>query len=221
MVIMGDTEGRATDPNQADAPTPTSGTAGPTGAGSTTDAPLALTQADLNALISRRLAESRASVLQELRAQYGDLDALKKAADELAQLKAADMTDLERAQQALADKQAELERKEKETQEAKLHALRLEVGQTKGLSPLLASRLTGETREALETDADAVLAELGPRPRPTPPNLDATAGMQHGEGGSHSSKLTPGELAAAKAARMTPDEYMQAKLQMEQGQKQG
>jgi hypothetical protein len=218
---MSDLNGQATDPNQAGtAANPTPTTEGPLGAGSTTDAPLSLTQADLNALISRRLAEKQASILQELSAKYGNLETLKRDADELARLKAASMTEQERLQQALAEKQAELERKDREAQEARLHALRLEVGQTKGLSPLLASRLTGETREALEADADAVLAELGPRSRPTPPNLDATAGM-HGEGGTSSSKLTPGELAAAKAARMTPDEYMKAKLSMEQGQKQG
>ena len=218
---MADLQGHAADPNQA-APTHTSsGTAAPTGAGSITDAPKTLTQADVDAIISRRLAEKEAALMQSLRERYGDLDDLKKKAEKLTTLEQADMTELQRAQQALADEKRLREQKEQEASEAKLHALRLEVGQVKGLSPLLASRLQGTTREALEADADAVVAELGPKARLTPPNLDATAGGGQGEGGPKSMKLTPSEQNAARASHMTDQQYLEAKQKMLRAQKEG
>jgi hypothetical protein len=217
---MTEPRSNAADPNQAaPASTHPSGTAEPIGAGNTTDAPLTLTQAAIDAMIQKRIAEVKVSTEKALREQYGDFEQLKQKASQYDALKQSEMTDLERAQKDLADKDALLKQREQEANEAKLQALRLEIGQTKGLSPLLSSRLQGATREELEADAENVLKEFGPN-RPKPPNLDATAGM-HGEGGTSSSKLTPGELNAAKAAHMTPDEYMKAKLKMEQGQKQG
>jgi hypothetical protein len=160
-------------------------------------------------------------MMQSLREQYGDFDVLKQAKAELDALKNAGKSELERAQQALAEKQVELEKKEREASEAKLQALRLEVGQTKGLSPLLASRLQGATREDLEADAEKVLAEFGPN-RPKPPTLNAGAGMGQGDSGTRTVKLTPEqEIILAQVQKtdpkMTRERYIARLLKQQTG----
>jgi hypothetical protein len=219
---MPETRSNAADPNQAAGASPhPSGTAEPIGAGTITDAPLTLTQAAIDAMIQKRIAEVKVSTEKALREQYGDFEQLKQKASQYDALMQSEMTELERAQKDLADKDALLKQREQEANEAKLHALRLEVGQTKGLSPLLSSRLQGVTREELEADAENVLKELGPN-RPKPPNLDATAGVGQGEGGTRTIKLTPEQEAIlAKVQRtdptMTRDRYIKGLLREQAG----
>lgn len=66
--------------------------------------------------------------------------------------------------QKLADRAAQAE---KERDEARLEAIRLEVAQSKGLTAGQARRLMGSTREELEADAAQFVADLKERARPS------------------------------------------------------
>ncbi|MGI5144801.1 hypothetical protein ACQEVC_45540 [Plantactinospora sp. CA-294935] len=76
----------------------------------------------------------------------------------------AKLAEYEKAQQqkAEADK-SEAERRaaaEQRATEAELRATRLEVAHEKGLTPAQAKRLVGDTREALEADAEEILRDF-------------------------------------------------------------
>lgn len=81
------------------------------------------------------------------------------AAKRLAEIEDANKSEAERAAQRVQDA-------EKRAQQAELKALRLQVAAEKGLTVRQASRLTGDTLEALQADADEFLADL-PAPKPT------------------------------------------------------
>lgn len=150
--------------------------------GQQADAVRTFTQEELDAIIRDRLAQDRERRMKQLREQYGDLDDLKTARERLAELEAAQLSETEKLRKQLEDMQRAVAERDQAAREAELSALRLEVGQVKGLTPTLAKRLAGATREELEADADAVLAELKPA-RPAAPNLNATAGGQYDKGG--------------------------------------
>lgn len=177
--------------------------------------PRTFTQDQLDAIIKQRLADERERQQKRLAEQYGNLDELKAARDKLAQLETAQMSEADKLRKQLDDFKAQVAAKEREAQEATLAALRLEVGQVKGLTPTLAKRLSGATREELEADADAVLAELKPG-RPVAPNLNATAGGGDDKSGHG---LTPEERALVDHLRkadpaMTYESYAAAKSKM-------
>jgi hypothetical protein len=153
----------------------------------------------------------------DIRQKYGDLDALKAASDKLKALEESQKTDLQRAEDALKAERELRAQEAQKTQDAELKALRLEVGHAKGLDALLSARLQGTTREELEADADAILAIVGVKPRLTPPPLHATDGVTDTAG--RAIRLTPGQQAAARASRMTDEQYIQALRLLEQGQK--
>lgn len=98
----------------------------------------------------------------ELAAQKG-----AAAERELAELKAKDQTELEKATQAATDAAARADA-------AELRALRFEVAGSKGLTPAQAKRLVGATKEELEADADELLEVIKP---------GGGAGGEGGEGG--------------------------------------
>lgn len=82
----------------------------------------------------------------------------KTAREELASLKAtiaAGKTDAERTAGQIADLQAQVK-------ETNLRAMRAEVAASRGLTPAQARRLQGETIEALESDADELIAAFKP-----------------------------------------------------------
>ncbi len=83
-----------------------------------------------------------------------EVEEWKKAAKELQEIRDGQRSDSEKAV-------ARAEAAEKELADLKPKLLRLEVAYEKGLPPNLAKRLTGGTREEMETDADELLAEFG------------------------------------------------------------
>lgn len=87
---------------------------------------------------------------------------------QLADIEAAKLTDLERAQQ-------EAKQSAQRAEEAEMRAMRIEVAAAKGLSPAQAKRLVGSTREELEADADEIVAEFGSRPQVTAQSTGAGA----------------------------------------------
>ena len=76
--------------------------------------------------------------------------------------------ELEDAQKTEAQRDKDrAEKAEKEAAEASAKLLRLEVASEKGLTARQAARLSGTTREELEADADAYLAEVGTKGTPS------------------------------------------------------
>lgn len=93
------------------------------------------TQADVDRIVQDRIARER-----ERFADYDDLRARAEGA------------------KTLEDRVADIE---KNARDAEQRATRAEVANAKGLTPTQAKRLVGTTREELEADADALLADLG------------------------------------------------------------
>lgn len=89
----------------------------------------------------------------------------RTAADRVAALEEADKTEIQKAKDSAAAAEAR-------ARAAEHRADRLDVAAAKGLSPSLAARLVGDTREELEADADELLKVLKP--------ADATSGASNG-----------------------------------------
>lgn len=92
----------------------------------------------------------------------------KAAADELAELKQANMTELEKAKKAADEANAELQRE-------RAASLRQRVALAKGLPADLVDRLRGDTESDIAADADALLALVNAPRTPLP---DPTQGTQ-------------------------------------------
>lgn len=101
-------------------------------------------QEQLDKIIGQRLGRERANLARD----YGDLDELKTAAEELKRIKDGEKSELQREKEAR-------EAAEKRAEKAERNALRSEVARTKGVP---ASSLTGTTKEELEASADELLA---------------------------------------------------------------
>lgn len=129
------------------------------------------TQADVDRIVQERLARDRA--------RFSDYDELRRAADELAELKAKDETELQAAVRRA-------ETAERERDETKGIALRLQVAIDKGLTPVQAKRLVGKTREELEADADDLLEAFGGK------KADAGDGEPGGDPKGDGGKPAPG-----------------------------
>ena len=94
--------------------------------------------------------------------------AAKALEKQMADIEAAKLSDLERAQQ-------EAQQAAKRAEEAELRATRIEVAAAKGLTPPQAKRLVGSSREELEADADEIIADFGSRPQVTAQSTGAGA----------------------------------------------
>ncbi|WP_305780014.1 capsid assembly scaffolding protein Gp46 family protein [Nocardia nova] len=111
------------------------------------------TQADLDRIIGRRVAQERS--------KYSGFDDLKAKASKYDELEEAKKTN----EQRLSD---QLTAAQKRVEELELDKLRNTVAADKGLPAKFARRLTGTTREELEADADDLLDSL-PKPEPKVP----------------------------------------------------
>lgn len=95
---------------------------------------------------------------------------------------------------------------------ADANALRLEVGSTKGLTPAMAKRLVGTTREELEADADELLRDVKPTGNASNGQSAETDGKQ-GAGGAADSRSRPKEaLRSGTAPQAEPEENDPTKL---------
>lgn len=157
----------------------------------------------------------------------GDLgDAGKKAlADERTARKAAEKeaSDLKTRLAALEDKDkteteraaARAESAEKRAEAAEAKALRLEVASSKGLTAAQARRLVGDTKEALEDDADELLATFAPKtpdpegdpPKPKPGGDPPKERPKEKLRGGADPEVEPEETDPAKLAAMIPRRY--------------
>lgn len=110
----------------------------------TTQTPKTFTQEDVNALLAKQKRE-----------QFGDYAELKKKAGQFDELTDQAKTEQQRATEALTAA-------EKRAADAEATALRFQVAAEKGLTTAQAKRLVGDTREALEADADELLETFKP-----------------------------------------------------------
>lgn len=109
-------------------------------------------------------------------------EAAKKARQELADAQArikefedAQKSEDERREEALEEARKAAEAADSRANELEVKLLRNEVASEKNLTPKLAARLRGETREEIEADADTLLEDLGTLPVATPPPGDGGA----------------------------------------------
>lgn len=122
-------------------------------------------------------------------------DAERRAKDAEAALKEVEDRDKSDSEK-LADRIAA---SEKRAEEAERRALRAEVAQEKGLTAAQAKRLSGDTREDLETDADELLEVFKPeRSASGPPSKRPTADLRGGTDPTDDDDgpLDPDKLAA-------------------------
>lgn len=87
----------------------------------------------------------------------------------------AQKSEAEKREEALAETQKELEALRNENHQLEVRQLRATVAAEKNLPPRLANRLTGETVEEIQADADSLLEDLGTLPGETPPPGDGGA----------------------------------------------
>ena len=94
--------------------------------------------------------------VKELRAEAAKYRTEAKAKDDA--LKVRENADLSESEKAKKEAKESNERADK----AEAELLRTQVATKKKLSPSMAARLVGDTKEALEKDADNLLKDLGP-----------------------------------------------------------
>jgi hypothetical protein len=169
------------------------------------------TQADLDFHYAKAKTEER----RKLQTKYGDLDELAEAKRTLDEKRAAEMSELEKLQKQLADKDAEIVKATKQAETERLNALRLRVGQEVGLPTVLAARLQGADETELKADAETVKAVMGNTGQARIPNIDATAG-----GGQQIAqarvKLTAAQMAIADQYGISHDKYAESLQQFEE-----
>ena len=176
----------------------------PAGEPQATDAPPAppepaqgdqpLGEAGLKALQKEREAR------KALERQLAELAPLKQLADLLGGRPTGDAkTDLERLTERM-------DQYERQITEERIARWRAEVAAEKGLSPALAERLRGSTKEELAADADVLLALVPAQPPgPRNPMPDPSQGVRSG---TASAQLTRDDLK-----RMSPHEIVKAKAE--------
>lgn len=164
------------------------------------------TQGDVDRIAGKARDEGRQAAINELMQKYGDPEELVKAAQKLKELEDAQKSEQERLAEQVTALQAQIEAQKVAVESAKLEALRLEVGQNKGMPPEAAKRLQGTTREELEADADLLLKAMQIDPRV--PNIDPTAGGSNRKPSNR--RLTPEQQAAAKRAGISEEKYLES-----------
>lgn len=98
-----------------------------------------------------------------------ELETLRAAAVELAERKAAELTETQRIQAEKDAAEAARATAEAERDAARSEALRIRVAADKGLTSQQAARLQGSTKEELEADADALKSLFAPAASATAP----------------------------------------------------
>lgn len=133
--------------------------------------------------------------------------------DDLPEAKAllAKAKELETSSKTADDRVAALERK---IADAEAKSMRLEIAAAKGLSPTMARRLMGSTREELEADADALKAEFKPAENGNGSGGNGTGGeAAKGSGGTPANRARPREdLRSGSAPQAEPEENDPSKL---------
>lgn len=115
--------------------------------------------------------------------------AAKELREKLQAIEDAEKSDLERAQEAASTA-------EQRAKAAERRLMVLEVASDKGLTPAQAKRLTGDSKEELEADADELLELLTP-PEQEPPPGGRPKALHNGNGTGDDKSFDPQALANA------------------------
>lgn len=122
-----------------------------------------------------------------------------KAADELKELKDADKSDSQKQAEALTSAQSELEKTKAENMRLKVALEKAPEGMPLSKVTKLAQRLTGDTQEELEQDAEELFADFAP--------AGTEGGKEGGERRRPTERLKPGTVPGSE-----PEETDPAKL---------
>lgn len=177
--------------------------------GGTTTPPVAdktFTQAEVDRIVADRLKREREQTAQ----RYADYDQLKAKAAEADSSK----TELQKLGERVTAA-------EKRAADAEARQLRAEVAQAKGLTPAQAKRLTGSTKEELETDADELLESFGGKKddaKPGEGDGDGTDGKDEAPSffGRPKERLTPGAAPDTEPEK-TPDQLADEVIKRSRG----
>ena len=143
-----------------------------------------LTQAEVDAIVADRLARERK--------KYADYSDLKKAAEELAELKKSQMTELEKLKAELAEKDALLQSKDQELSGLKLERVKAAKLAEAGVAAEWIDSVSGTTEE----EVAASVTKLAARLKVEPPKAAQGAGQTGIQNQSSSlSGMTRAELA--------------------------
>lgn len=112
------------------------------------------TQEELDAIILKRVDQAKRSVRQELEEQYAGYDELKAKAD-----------GLEKELETNKQRVAELEPLEQKVHAYEIDSVKTRVALEEGLPYSFASRLNGDTEEAIREDAKAISKVIGSQNR--------------------------------------------------------
>jgi hypothetical protein len=143
-----------------------------------------LTQAEVDAIVADRLARERK--------KYADYSDLKKASEELAELKKSQMTEVEKMKAELAEKDALLQSKDQELSGLKLERVKAAKLAEAGVSAEWIDSVSGSTEE----EVAASVAKLASRLKVEPPKAAQGAGQTGIQNQNSSlSGMTRAELA--------------------------
>jgi hypothetical protein len=143
-----------------------------------------LTQAEVDAIVADRLARERK--------KYADYSDLKKASEELAELKKSQMTEVEKMKAELAEKDALLQSKDQELSGLKLERVKAAKLAEAGVSAEWIDSVSGSTEE----EVAASVTKLASRLKVEPPKAAQGAGQTGIQNQNSSlSGMTRAELA--------------------------
>ena len=143
-----------------------------------------LTQAEVDAIVADRLARERK--------KYADYSDLKRAAEELAELKKSQMTEVEKLKAELAEKDALLQSKDQELSSLKLERVKAAKLAEAGVAAEWIDSVSGTTEE----EVAASVTKLAARLKVEPPRAAQGAGQTGIQNQSNSlSGMTRAELA--------------------------
>ena len=147
------------------------------------------TQAEIDAIVAERLKRERE--------KYKDYTDLKKAAEELQQLKQSQMSEAEKLQAKLAEYERTVADKELELANMKAEAAKQKILSEMGLPLSWANRIFGTTEEEIKADAEELKKLLGAQGKPI------GSGTNPPGGGSTTT------FTLDQVKRMSPDEINQ------------
>lgn len=143
-----------------------------------------LTQAEVDAIVADRLARERK--------KYADYSDLKRAAEELAELKKSQMTEVEKLKAELAEKDALLQSKDQELSSLKLERVKAAKLAEAGVAAEWIDSVSGTTEE----EVAASVTKLAARLKVEPPRAAQGAGQTGIQNQNSSlSGMTRAELA--------------------------
>ena len=133
-----------------------------------------LTQAEVDAIVADRLARERK--------KYADYSDLKKASEELAELKKRQMTEVEKMKAELAEKEALLQSKDQELSGLKLERIKAAKLAEAGVAGEWIDSVSGTTEEEVATSVTKLAVRLKVEPHKAAQGAGQTGIQRQGDG---------------------------------------